>query len=901
MLERLSHHFGLAVAVTLGALAISSPLQAQEPAGDEPRFDSQGRQIQPDPDPPAQQKITRPEPQNYVAPDYPPAAKKAGLETDVVLNLTIDEQGKVTQSEIDVPSDHPGRGFEEAAIAASKRLQFSPARYADGRAFSAVIRYKYEFRLDEAPEDAAPELGAYRGRVLIQGLDTPLAGAKVTLELPEGETQQGRTDADGRFSFSDLEPGTYPVTVSAEGYTELALSEEVQPGGELIATYRLSIDLGDTGFEVLSQGEKPPREVTRRTLQKREIDRIPGTNGDAIRSIQSLPGVARSPGLAGVLLVRGSSPFDTLTFVDGIAVPIIYHFGGLSSVIPTEMLSKIDFYPGNFSARYGRAMGGVVDVGIRSPKSDGYHGLAQIDLIDARLMLEGPVPNLDNTTFAFAGRRSWIDAWLGPVLESAGAGVTQAPRYYDYQGIVEHRWDGGKIRGSYYGSDDRLEILIGEPSPGEPALAGNVGLVTVFSRAQVGFEHRIDDDNLVTAQLAYRRDAIRFGLSNLFFNLNVKGFLGRAEYTRNLADNATMHVGIDMSAGNGEVSARLPAVQAPGQPANQPFSTRNTQSVDLSLPFYRPAAYLEMELAPTDRWRIVPGMRLDYTKDIERWDVSPRFNTRYDIVKDFPRTTVKGGLGLYHQPPQFQESVPPLGDPDVKSNLAIHYGLGVEQEITKQIEASIEGFYKQLDDVVIAEAASSGAFVNYSNAGTGRAFGAEVLVRYNPDERFFGWLAYTLSRSTRQNGPDEEEYLVSWDQTHILTLLGSYRFGGGWEAGARFRVVSGNLQTPNVCDFAEEDCDPGRINALFHAASGAYTPLSFGAFNAERLPVFHSLDLRVDKRWDFEVWRLSAYLDVRNVYNNQNVEGIVYNFDYTNRQFVTGIPILPSIGLRGDF
>ena len=93
------------------------------------------------------------------------------------------------------------------------------------------------------------------------------------------------------------------------------------------------------------------------------------------------------------------------------------------------------------------------------------------------------------------------------------------------------------------------------------------------------------------------------------------------------------------------------------------------KSVELTQPFYRPAAYLEMELAPTDRWRIVPGFRLDYSKDIERWDVSPRFNTRYDIVKDFPRTTVKGGIGMFHQPPQFQESVPPLGNEDIKSNL----------------------------------------------------------------------------------------------------------------------------------------------------------------------------------------------------------------------------------------
>src|SRR5690606_894554 len=190
------------------------------------------------------------------------------------------------------------------------------------------------------------------------------------------------------------------------------------------------------------EGERPPREVTRRVIDKAEIERIPGTNGDALRSLLSLPGVARPPAIAGILLVRGSAPQDTQVFVNGIFVPLVYHFGGLSSVVPTEMLEKIDFYPGNFSARYGRVMGGIVDVGLRSPKNDGFHGMAQLDLIDARAMIEGPIPWTDNKwTFAAAGRRSWLDAWLGPALDAAGAGVTQAPRYYDYQFMVERKWD----------------------------------------------------------------------------------------------------------------------------------------------------------------------------------------------------------------------------------------------------------------------------------------------------------------------------------------------------------------------------------------------------------------------------------------------------------------------------
>ena len=191
--------------------------------------------------------------------------------------------------------------------------------------------------------------------------------------------------------------------------------------------------------------------------------------------------------------------------------------------------------------------------------------------------------------------------------------------------------------------------------------------------------------------------------------------------------------------------------------------------------------------------------------------------------------------------------------------------------------------------------------VDYTNDGIRTVFGGELLLKYEPDQRFFGWLAYTLSRAVRRDAPDAETVPLPWDQTHNLVVLGSYRFGGGWEAGLRFRLVSGNRVDAAVCNSAEQECDPGRINALFHAASGAYTPIRFSGDNGEQLPMFHQLDLRIDKRWDFELWRLSAYLDVQNVYNNRNVEGLSYDFRFSARQFVTGIPILPSVGIRAEF
>ncbi|WP_437604247.1 TonB-dependent receptor [Sorangium sp. So ce590] len=850
-------------------------------------------------------RATPPRALNYTPPAYPPEAERQGLEGSVTLQLDIDRNGRVKQA---VVVESAGHGFDESAVAAAQKLEFEPARRADGTPAAARILYRYSFTLKTAaPPPAAGEPARpaenLRGTVLASGGDVPLAGATVSVARVAGDAAAPEltTDEGGAFVFVDLPPGRYKVTVAAPGFEPLSVEEEIAAGEQIEVKYRL-LPRGE-GLEVTVRGDRPPREVTKRTLEQREINRIPGTNGDALRSLQNLPGVARPPTLAGLLIVRGSGPQDTQTFVDGTQVPLIYHFGGLSSVVPTEMLEKIDFYPGNFSAKYGRVQGGIVDVALRSPNEDGkLHGLAQMDLIDARVLLEGPVPFLANTRFMVAGRRSYIGESFGPVLEAAGAGVTQAPVYYDYQVLLETEpTPSSRLRLTFFGSDDALEVLLSDPAPNEPALSGNVGLHTAFQRLQLRYDHELTDRDRLDAVLAIARDDADFGIGPIYFQLDLKTLSGRLEYVRRLSRGAVFNAGLDVFAGLYAVNLRAPGPNRPGEPPNQPFSTRALQEVSRAGGFFYPAAYAELELAPSPRAKLVPGLRFDYQDLNERATVSPRVNGRFDVVQGFPRTTVKGGVGVFHQPPQFQEVIPPLGNPGLKSTRALHYAAGVEQDITRNIEASAEGFYKQLDELIVGVNRPGSIQLDYQNVGSGRVIGGEFLLKYKPDDRFFGWAAYTLSRSTRVPGVGEAERPVSFDQTHILTVLGSYRLGDGWEFGARFRLVSGNLVTPNVCNVNAQSCDPYRTNALFYAPTGTYTPIPFSGPSSERLPPFHQLDLRLDKSWKFKSWQLSAYLDVQNVYNNANSEAIQYNYNYTARQYVTGLPVLPSFGLRGEF
>jgi TonB family protein len=836
---------------------------------------------------PAQPQVTPPQLEQFVSAPYPAEAKQKGIQGNVVLQLDISATGEVTGVTVVNPAGH---GFDEAATEAARKFRFAPA-LRDGKPIPARILYRYNFTLQEAAPPAETEkqpaapVRNLAGQVRTSDGDIPIAGAVVVVKGSDGAERTLTTGEDGTWAFVDLPPGTYAVTVRASGFESLEVEEQVDPNEITEVVYRVA---AEGVLEVLIRGKRPPREVTKRTLEKREIEKIPGTSGDALRSIQNLPGVARPPGLAGLLIVRGSSPGDTEVFVDGIIVPLVYHFGGLSSVVPTELLERIDFYPGNFSAQYGRVLGGIVDVGIRSPKSDGkYHGMAQVDLIDTRALLEGPVPFVDGWNFAIAARRSWFDTWLKPVLTEAGASVTAAPVYYDYQAIVETKpTDRSSLRFGFIGSDDRLELLTRDASELDPVLSGNIRFETSFWRLFGRYENDVTDDIQFKSVTAWGEQILEFGLGSLYFELANYPFTNRTELSYRLGRRATIHTGIDMLWGHAEVKVLAPQPPQPGEPDSGPFASKPPIASEQNVTVYRPAAYVELELTPQDRLKLVPGLRVDYARDTEAWDLSPRLNARYALIKEYPATTLKGGVGLFHRPPDFNESSPPFGTYGLRSNRSTHYSLGVEQDLSRKVDVSVEGFYKRQDLLVGAAPAESG-LLEYNNLGEGYVVGSEMLLRYKPDERFFGWIAYTLSRAMLRDQPGRDYRLADFDQTHILTALGSYRLGRGWEFGARFRLVSGNPETPIV-------------GSLYNANAGAYAPIT-GEYNSSRVDMFHQLDLRVDKMWKFEAWKLSTYLDVQNVYYSQNVEGYDYNFNYTQRTIITGLPIIPSIGLRGDF
>lgn len=865
------------LAVAIGcSLSVVHTAYAQSPA--QPSVEGSGA---------SSRSVSDPELVEFVSAEYPPEAKAAGLDADVVLAISIDKEGKVTNVEVLAPAGH---GFDEAAVAAAKKFVWKPAHRGE-RAVASKIAYKYHFHAEPAAAPEPPAAPLFDGSVHLADGKSPLVGAKVRVLSGTTLALELATDAAGRFRTERLAPGDYHVEVSADGFETYATDEHVAAGEETSVSYGVVPKSDAEGETVVVKGARPSREVTRRTLSRHELGRVAGTSGDALRAIQNLPGVARPPALSGQLVVRGNADQTTPVFVEGLWFPTIYHFGGLSSVVPTEMLDEINFYPGNFSVKYGRALAGVVDAHVRETRGDGrYHGLAQVDLIDARGMVEGPIPGLKGWNFIGGVRRSHVDTWLVPLLRTKDTQITAAPVYYDYQFVADtHPTKKSYLRLGVIGYDDHFRAVSegGKNSGTIDTMNASVGVGAIYHLT-------LSPDTNLDLTMSFGRSTQRFVFSDIRVATAANGTIGRGELTQRITPRATLRVGYDVFFAPYRAKGALPEDSGAGAPDIGGGVTTPLRIFDHSGNFLEPALYSELSMVPNDRTLVVAGVRGDFTSDTRRVDVAPRMTARYDVLPGPRKTTLKAGSGLFYQAPGLLEIVLAADPKTLRSQRSWQNSLGVEQGFTDHLTLSVEGFFNLLDQQIERGLNDQGVLA-YNNLGTGRIYGAEVMLRYSEDEHFFGWLSYTLSRSERTYQPGQPSQLFYLDQPHILTVLGSYILGHGWEVGSRFRFVSGNLYTPCV------GFGPGSPPAVYSSTQSGYLCLN-GPQNSKRLPPFHELDVRVDKRWVFGGFTLGVYADVINVYNRINPDFIAYNFDYTRSRPQTGsLPIVPSIGIRGEF
>lgn len=839
-------------------------------------------------------------------PDYPPAALRDRVEATVTVEFEIAETGQVaavdwvSTSTRTTPATRSSTvtdyGFRAAALAAAQRFRFRPA-LAGNTPVSVRVPYRFDFVLPEALTQAVtdpkarPGILRFSGVVRERGTRAVLAGVRIEVfqgtEMAPTQRQETFSDADGKFQFFDLRPGRWYLRGNTEGYYPIRAEEFVRAQDAIEATYFME-RAAYSPYDVIVETARTRKEVNRRRLKASEIAKVPGTLGDPILVVENLPGVARTAG-GGEIIVRGSAPEDTRVLVESIEVPLIYHFGGLRSVLPSDFIEAIDFFPGNYSVQFGRAMGGILDAQLKRLDPDQLHGSVDLSLLDASVFLEAPLG--DNAAFAIAGRRSHVDLVLKAVIpDDSDVALVAPPRYYDYQLMTAWRPKAGhNLRLVLIGSDDQLRLLFDNPADFDPQLPANFENTASFTRVIADYQYRVGKrfQNRFTA--AGGEDQFRIAFGDEFF-IDIHQYLieFRDTATWKLSDALAIDFGANAQFNivDFDIRAPRPPQEGAGEPDPDLDDVLETGGQNESLFFFAP--YVEADWRPIEALSLRPGLRLDYFDFVDALSVDPRFVARYAINKQW---TSKAGVGVTHQVPLPYETDEVFGNPDLGLERAVQYSAGVEWQPVEHINIDTTLFFKDMQNLVSSTdrtVVREGRRVPlvFDNNGSGRVFGLEIFAQHAFSNNLRGWLSYTLSRAERTDSGSTRGRLFDFDQTHIFAMVASYLFPENWELGLRWRIVSGNLTTPVR-------------NGVYFSDDDVYRR-TLGPVNSERLPLFHQLDIRLDKKWVFDRWQLAAYLSLVNTYNRGNPEAYAYDPQYLEREAITGLPLFPILGIRGE-
>ncbi|HEX9051079.1 MAG TPA: TonB family protein [Anaeromyxobacter sp.] len=842
----------------------------------------------PTPGAPANEPVLSSPPQleKLVSAEVPPGTVFPAPEVAVVLAIDVSATGAVEDVRVEQGAGEP---FDSAAAAAARRFTFTPGRLSSGEAVPVTITFRMRITAPvEAPAEAAappPRPVKLSGRLLERGTRKPLADAPVAARSEDGQETlvRGTTDAEGRFAL-EVPASRFVLVGVPAGHERLEARVEARPGEERDETFYVESAVGSNVSVV--RGERVRREITKQVIPADEVAAVAGTQGDTLKAVLNLPGAARTA-FGGELILRGSGPGDSAAFIEGLEVPIAYHFGALRSTFAPRFMESIEFIPGNFAPDYGRLTGGIVNVRVRDPARDALHGEADFNLYDAGVAVEAPLSSTWSGGAAF--RRSWIDTLLPLVIpKDSNLSFSTAPRFYDYQFLATWKPEArDTVRFLFFGSQDRLVAVLDRPVGNDPSISGDFN-------ARIAY-HFLQSTWTRTFSPTFRQETwIGLGLQDLdteigpslFFNLSTRRLDARSTWSWQARPWIEGRAGLDLQSAWYDIALDTPQVPKEGE-APAPISSQSARiTASTSGTYVAPAAFAELRFTPRDGIDVLPSVRVDWNSSISRWSVDPRLMARWRVA---PRTALKGAAGVYQQPPQPDESSSFSGNPDLLPKRTYQYSAGVEHQPLDGVQLELTGFYKDLSRNVIRNlaAAVDPSQPRYLNIGTGRIYGIESLVRARFGERFFGWIAYTYQRSFRTDRPGEPERRFSFDQPHILTVVGTWRPSIRWAFGARFRLVSGNPYTPIS-------------GAIYDANGDVWVPIR-GATNSGRLAPFDALDVRVDRTWTYDRWRLSAYLDVQNVYNRANPEGWQYNYDYSQRARLTGLPILPILGLKGEW
>ncbi len=615
-----------------------------------------------------------------------------------------------------------------------------------------------------------------------------LIGANVFLY----ETRQGMaTDINGYYIIQDIVPGNYTIMVSYIGFdmykqkTRLSDDESKKVNINLVEQVVQLTEIEVTAEKLQRRNNIQPSKIS---LSPRMMKAAPAlAEPDLFRTIQALPGVLTTSEFSTGLVIRGGNTDQNLIMLDGITVYNPSHLGGVFSNFIVDGVKEAELIKGAYNAEYGGRLSAVLNVISREGNKNQFKGKANLSLLSAQTTLEGP---FYKGAWILSGRRTYFDLVLPKVLPAETAENIPPYYFYDIQGhVFSDLSPKDRFSLSYYsGIDDIFFDTFG--------LNGRWGNNTISAHYRRVFNEKLVGNFLVAN-------------SQFFTSFGLGGDNGLVSY--NEIDDKTLSADFSWFKSSNSTLKFGAQLKKLGFEYTNKF--QNSTQFQIKTDPLEFAQYIKLKYKPNDLFIIEPGLRLNL------YDVYPdslfpdlRLGLKYLLTDD---RYINFSVGNYHQfISTFQDDFNPAildnwiaADTSVSPGKSIQVVLGYEEYIKNMYKIQVEGYYKDLKNLLTYEEkrsttdapVSDESLANIVTPADGYAYGFELFGQ-KMSGKLSGWVAYTYSVSRKIMNSiyadGEQEYYTNWDRTHAFSVLGNYQFNKKWETNWRFALQSGQAFTP---------------------------------------------------------------------------------------------------------
>ncbi|MGD0337730.1 MAG: TonB-dependent receptor [Bacteroidota bacterium] len=674
-----------------------------------------------------------------------------------------------------------------------------------------------------------------------------------------GTYDGGMSDEQGNFFFQPQRKGKYELVASFVGYRQYTASVDLVEGN----TYTFNVVLVSSEVRtreiVVTASSFSTEEGKGLVLSPRDIVMTPGGAADIFQSLKTMPGITLVSESA-ELYVRGGDPTETITMLDNATLYHPYTFessyGGLFSNINTSAVKGMYFSSGGFSARYGNALSGVLDL---KTKSDASGPALQVGLSMANVSLSGEMTLFNNSlSLHIDGRQT-----LTRPMFAINGGLDRFPT------IPVSRDADLLLRWKYSGSGSvKLVVFQGNDKEGVnvdlPEFSGVFDNTSSNTLINIYHEDIINQSVFISNSVSanrYKR-TWQLGAMDIAMTEDVKKI--RSDVSIQLTPHLNMQGGLETEFRETQVDGTIPLTDY----------ERNTgaQTKDLGELFrsVRYGGFGEIEMSGLfgiTALMLQAGVRGDYVAVLNQGWVDPRISLGYQLNE---KTTFRISTGIFHQmfDPRSMQSAE--GTSGIQPMKAAHLVLGTDYILDENSNLRCETYYKWYSHLPREISPHQ-----YDNSGYGYACGIDLIAKGKLSNKLAGWVSYGFLNSKRL-WMDYDGLLPSqYDITHNLTIILTYDIAMDWQVGLSAKMATGSPFTPVT-------------GAEYHSDRNVYEPL-YGATNSDRLPTYRRVDCRVTHYFQlFEKYFTVLYLECLNVLNLENIFGYTYSRDFSEKR------VLPS-------